>query len=235
MAISSYSHNRLDGDHYDAAGNVTNLTRSGITRQLAWNSQGQLLAVTTNGVLAEAFTYDPLGRRVSTTTGGTTTYHVYDSAWQVHADLDADGAPLRAYTWGPGLDNLLAITVYADGATNSYHAIKDHLGTVQALADATGTIVESYDYDAWGSVTVYDDSGLPIPDSRFGNRYRFQGREYSPATGLYHFRRRWYDPASGRWLSKAPIGLSGGVNLYVFVIRCVATGCNQFQEIPAGG
>ena len=27
---------------------------------------------------------------------------------------------------------------------------------------------------------------------------------------------RWYDPETGRWLSKDPIGLSGGLNLYAF-------------------
>ena len=47
-------------------------------------------------------------------------------------------------------------------------------------------------------------------------RYRFQGRERSAATGLASFRMRWYDPATGRWLSKDPIGLSGGLNLYAF-------------------
>jgi len=43
-----------------------------------------------------------------------------------------------------------------------------------------------------------------------------QGREYDWATGLYHFRARWYDPVTGRWLSKDPIGLSGGLNQYAF-------------------
>ena len=47
-------------------------------------------------------------------------------------------------------------------------------------------------------------------------RYRFQGREWSAATGLVNFRARWYDPVAGRWLSKDPIGLSGGLNLYAF-------------------
>ena len=36
------------------------------------------------------------------------------------------------------------------------------------------------------------------------------------ATGLVNFRARWYDPVTGRWLSKDPIGLSGGLNLYAF-------------------
>jgi len=47
-------------------------------------------------------------------------------------------------------------------------------------------------------------------------RYRFQGRECSAATGLANFRMRWYDAETGRWLSKDPIGLSGGLNLYAF-------------------
>ena len=48
------------------------------------------------------------------------------------------------------------------------------------------------------------------------NRYRFQGREWSIATGLTNFRMRWYNAETGRWLSKDPIGLSGGLNYYVF-------------------
>ena len=47
-------------------------------------------------------------------------------------------------------------------------------------------------------------------------RYRFQGREWSAATGLVNFRMRWYDSETGRWLSKDPIGLGGGLNLYAF-------------------
>jgi RHS repeat-associated protein len=50
-------------------------------------------------------------------------------------------------------------------------------------------------------------------------RYRFQCREWSAATGLVNFRMRWYDAETGRWLSKDPIGLSGGLNLYAFC-RC---------------
>ncbi len=52
--------------------------------------------------------------------------------------------------------------------------------------------------------------------SALGNRYLWQGREYSWSTGLYSFRARWYDPLTGRWLSPDPIGISGGLNLYVF-------------------
>lgn len=36
-------------------------------------------------------------------------------------------------------------------------------------------------------------------------------------TRLYYFRARWYTPETGRWLSKDPIGIEGGLNQYVFV------------------
>jgi RHS repeat-associated protein len=85
-------------------------------------------------------------------------------------------------------------------------------------------VAERYEYDAWGNVLgVFDGNGGSLPSSVLGNRYLFQGREYSWAThaawggaGLYYFRARWYDPSTGRWLSNDPIGISGGLNQYAF-------------------
>ncbi len=205
----TYTHNRLGGVQHDTAGNVTNMVRNGVTLALTWDTLGQLVSVATNGVFAESYTYDPLGRRVSTTTGGASVYHVYDGA-QCVVDVSADGGLVRSYTWGEGIDNLLAVTVFSSGATNSYYAVKDHLNSVHALVDAAGAVVESYAFDAWGNVQA------AAQQSAVGNRYLWQGREYSQATGLYNFRARWYDPTIGRWLSKDPIGLEGGLNLYVF-------------------
>jgi len=189
--------------------------RGTTTLRMSWNTQGQLVSVTTNNVLAESYAYDPLGRRVKTTAGGTTVYHAY-SGDECAVDLDASGTPLRSYTWGTGIDNLLAMTVYTTGATNTYYAVKDHLGSVQALVNSSGAIVESYTYDAWGVTTIKNAGGSVIIASAYGNRYLFQGREYSTVTALYNFRARWYAPTIGRWLSKDPIGLEGGLNLYAF-------------------
>lgn len=35
-------------------------------------------------------------------------------------------------------------------------------------------------------------------------------------TGLFYCHNRYYDPRLGRWLSRDPIGLDGGVNLYTY-------------------
>ena len=81
-------------------------------------------------------------------------------------------------------------------------------------------MVESYRYDAWGRVDgIFDSEGAALSESALGNRYLWQGREYSWKAGLYYFRARWYDPVMGRWLCKDPIGISGGLNQYVFCLN----------------
>ena len=56
----------------------------------------------------------------------------------VNAKFDLNSDLLMSYTYGPGIDNLLAITVHGNGAPVTYRAITDHLGTVHALAGASG-------------------------------------------------------------------------------------------------
>ena len=203
---------------YNSAGCVTNITGTGPgytkTVGLTWNSQYQVTTVTTNGGLAGSFKYDALGRRSWAAENGTTNWFVYDGN-QVVADLDSTDGMVRSYVWGPGVDNMLSMTVYGT-STNTYYAIKDHLGSVLAMTDSSGNIVESYRYDAWGRTTVYGVNGVALKSSAIGNRYCWQGREYSSQTGLYYCRARFYDPVAGRWLSNDPIGISGGFNQYVF-------------------
>jgi RHS repeat-associated protein len=229
---------------YDAAGNPTNLiSNDGLELNLKWDERYRLEEVTTNHAndpKKARYSYDVVGRRVarSVAGGGATgstnvEYYVYDGN-QVVADLDANGNLLRTYIWGPGIDNLLSITLHPSTNSSSpvlhrvlpapitYYALKDHLNSVLALTDADGVVVESYEYDAYGHTTILDGNGIPqvsslgSPASSIGNRYMWQGREYDAETGLYYFRARWYSPETGRWLSKDPIGISGGLNLYDF-------------------
>ena len=203
---------------YSAAGCLTNRQYSGKdfteTLGLIWNGQYQLTAAYTNGVLAESFGYDGAGRRIFIVEGGVTNWMVYDGN-QVVAEVDGAGSLKKSYVY-EGLDRAISMTTYG-ASTNTYYFIRDHLGSTMALTDGIGNIIESYRYDAWGRVLgVYNASGNQIDESAFGNRILWQGREYSFKTGLYYFRARWYDPITGRFLSNDPIGISGGLNQYVF-------------------
>lgn len=196
---------------YDFAGNVTRIEHDGRpTLDLTWNSQYQLVSVATNGVFAEGYEYDALGRRASTTTLEGTTRHVYDANWQVIADIDENDNVLVSYTWGEGIDNLLAVKI----GSNSYYPLTDIQGTIWGYVDSQNNVVACWQYDAWGN--VISEYVAPSAAALANLRYRFQCREWSAVTGLINFRMRWYDAETGRWLSKDPIGLSGGLNLYCF-------------------
>ena len=98
---------------------------------------------------------------------------------------------------------------------------RDRLGNITEITNLEGTVVQSYVYDAFGSVTIYDKDGSEITPSNSNyleTPYAFTGRELDPETGLYFYRARYYDPNLGRFLSEDPIeGNSERLNLYQYV------------------
>jgi len=48
------------------------------------------------------------------------------------------------------------------------------------------------------------------------NPIRFQSLYHDPETGLHYNRHRYCDPGVGRFISKDPIGYSGGLNVYAY-------------------
>jgi hypothetical protein len=179
---------------YNAAGCVTTIVYSASNRlDLTWNGQYQLTAVSTNGVVVEENGYDSLGRRVfcSSRSASDTienNYMVYHGPHFL-AEVDSTGGLRRAYTRGPGIDNWLSMTVYTGATAKTYFYLTDHQGTVHAVMDETGSIVESYRFDSWGRVLgVYTGSGAYLNESAIGNKILWHGREYSWKTGIYQFR-----------------------------------------------
>ncbi|MDC4693056.1 hypothetical protein NQ791_17875, partial [Acinetobacter baumannii] len=54
------------------------------------------------------------------------------------------------------------------------------------------------------------------------NNIRFQGQYFDEETGLHYNRYRYYSPYVGRFVSKDPIGLLGGFNVYKYAPNPVA-------------
>ncbi len=88
----------------------------------------------------------------------------------------------------------------------TYYYHTDHLGSIQAVSDSTGSIVGSYTYDPFGNVILEQS----YPDA---DRIRFTGKRLD-ATGLYYFNARYYDPTLGRFISADPA--RQGLNWYVY-------------------
>jgi RHS repeat-associated protein len=109
------------------------------------------------------------------------------------------------------------IAVIRDGQTYFFH--KDQQGSLTAVTDGTGNLVEKYRYDAYGATYVQSGSiYVPLSDmvKPFSTRL-YTGREYDSETGLYHYRARTYSPSLGRFLQRDPVDTEDQVNLYAYV------------------
>jgi RHS repeat-associated protein len=161
--------------------------------------------VSKEGAEVATFLYDPLGRRVQKTAGGTTTAYLYDGL-DILAEAATGTTPVtQTFVHGPGIDEPLASQNATSSALSFYHA--DGLGSVVRTTDQTGTVVSSRQYGAFGALeTGADQSG-----------YAFTGREWDPEIALYYYRARYYESATGRFLSEDPQGFDGGINFYAYV------------------
>ena len=109
----------------------------------------------------------------------------------------------------------MLVKVSSSGPAYYHH---DGLGSTVALTGENGELLESYRYDAFGGVSVYDSSGSALPASPRGNRFLFTGREHLSSVSLYDYRNRVYSASLGRFLQTDPIRFQAGdINIYRYV------------------
>jgi RHS repeat-associated protein len=103
-------------------------------------------------------------------------------------------------------------------AASAFYYHHDDLFSVMARTDASGDVVDRYDYSDYGSPTYMDEDGsIDTAPARHETLALFQGREWDAEIAMYQFRYRWMDPAKGRFITRDPIGLLAGMNLINFV------------------
>jgi RHS repeat-associated protein len=185
----------------DKRGNPVSRADSQGTWTYTWDFDSRLVAASASDGRSVQYRYDALGRLVKREPSvGPSTSYTYDGA-NVILDTSSNGSVVT-YVNGLGIDEKLWQT--RAGAREFFSA--DHLGSVSALTDGSGDLLESRTYDAYGN-------GAPSTRTRFG----FTGRELDDMTGLMFYRARWYDPVLGRFLTEDPLGLEAGANLYAYV------------------
>ncbi len=155
------------------------------------------------------FRYDALGRLISKITPTETINYYYDLRFRIIEEQIND-TTFATYIYGPGQDEILRMET--GGQIYYYHS--DSRSNVLAVTDLLGNVVERYQYDPYGKISIFNSTGSPVSGSLIGNTFFYKGKKYHPEVGLYFFRARFFSPLIGRFLTRDPIGY--GLNLYEY-------------------
>jgi len=190
---------------YDNNGNTQTKVDSTGTTNYTWDYENRLTSVMLPGSGGTvSFKYDPFGRRIYKSSSAGSSIFAYDGD-NITEETNSSGAVVARYSQGLNVDEPLAML--RSGATSYYNA--DGLGSVTSLANASGTLAQTYTFDSFGKQTA--SSGSLI------NPFQYTARELDSETGLYYYRARYYVPATGRFLSEDPIGFDASTNFYAYV------------------
>ncbi len=148
-----------------------------------------------NGVAQYAYNGD--GLRMSKTQSGSTTEQ-FTWAVQPRANgsivmVDQTGTEVTRYVYGLGGTPLEQVAT--DGQVYFYHT--DQLGSVRALTDGSGAVVNTYTYEPYGAVTASTGT--------VSNPFGYAGEYTDSESGFSHMMSRYYDPATQQFLTVDPL------------------------------
>jgi len=193
---------------YDADGNLL----SDGTKTYGWDIKNRLTQVVNSGITIN-YVYDHNDLRVEKTKSGTTTRYYYDGSLLLAEKIN--GQVQKEYiNDGQGITGMVN-PIYTNGTINHYqrlYYLYDSLGSVSVITGDNGLPLQRYTYSPYGAcLNVHND---PINSLQFIGKY---GGYLDSDTGLTYFWHRWYDTSNGRWISRDPINVKGGINLYGYV------------------
>ena len=190
-----------DGVSYDAAGNITDDD----TREFTINAAGQVEEIEISSVTVGEYVYDANNLRVKKTASSVVTHYVYGMDGLLYGEYDASGDLLREYVYLNGEPIAQIDNVSSSDVLTYLHT--DHLGTPRYGTNAAATQVWAWDSDVFGN---------GAPTGSVTANLRFAGQYYDSESALHYNWNRYYNPATGRYISSDPIGLSGGLNTYLY-------------------
>lgn len=129
--------------------------------------------------------------------GTTTTNYLVDTlnptGYSQVMDETVSGAVTRTFTYGlrPISENQLVSGAWKP----SFYGYDGH-GNARFLANASGTVTDTYTYDAFG---------MPIASTgTTANNFRYSGEWLDPSLSFYNLRARYYNQATGRFATMDP-------------------------------
>jgi RHS repeat-associated protein len=159
--------------HYDLDGNLLQMGTSIYT----YDTKGRMLTAANGSTTTYA--YNGLGQRVSKTTGGQSTFYVYDVQGNLIAEYGA-----------------------ASGTASTVYLTTDHLGSTRAITDGSGTLLSRRDYLPFGEEIPAQNNGrTQIWGTVDSVTQKFTGQERDTETGFDFLQSRYFGSVLGRFTS----------------------------------
>ncbi|MBX3180786.1 MAG: RHS repeat-associated core domain-containing protein [Candidatus Hydrogenedentes bacterium] len=213
---------------YDAWGRLTGRAQGGYSATYAFPPAAdlrrygdKLYSVTSDFPGEGDVTYEYGGdqKRRSRVAGASETWYNYDMGWNVLSEEDdADGATgaLTAtnvlLTPGAEVSALLADIAGASPASGApRYYVTDHLGSTRGAYDASGAAAGTYEYSPYGGAYAVAGDALETLSASF------TGKPWDADSNLYHFPYRTYSPERARWMTRDPLGMVDGPNVFTYV------------------
>jgi RHS repeat-associated protein len=158
---------------YERANRLISETLSGVTSLYAYNGDGARLRQTISSIEI----------------AGTVTTYTQDLAAPLPVVLQSrSGMTTTRYLYNVGTQPL------AQSVAAWEYLLPDALGSVRQIANASGNIIRTQDYEPYGSPMNGSGSGQSV--------YGFTGEERDSYSKLVFLRARYYRPETGGFLSK---------------------------------
>ena len=193
---------------YDDKGNLTN---DGI-HTYQYDSNNRRISVD-NGNSA-LYKYDAFGRLIQSQfpSSQQSTIENYCYAGQRMIEQnDGTGGLVSSHVFGLSANDVLQLT----NGSSQYYLQKDQSGSTVALTDNNASVLEKYNYDAFGNVSFYDGNSNAINASLLNNSFLYGGRYLDDFTMTYQLHGQTYNPVQGR-LNEVNNGVyANSMNLYL--------------------
>ncbi|MEN9907305.1 MAG: hypothetical protein RLZZ540_446 [Bacteroidota bacterium] len=212
-AVGTYNYNDLDSQKAYRNTSVT-LTSDALTyylgnqtQNITYNAFKSPYQIEEAGKDKISFTYNDSNGRSTMFYGSTDTdkllrplrkYYSADGSMEIKHNITTGAIEFVTYIGGDGYT--APIVLKSDGTTQNYlYLQRDYQGSIVAISDASGIVLEKRLFDAWGNVLVQDGNGNTLNGLTILDR-GYTGHEHLQSVGLIHMNGRLYDAKLHRFL-----------------------------------
>jgi RHS repeat-associated protein len=122
-----------------------------------------------------------------------------DGSFEIKHNTVSGDVEFVTYIGGDGYS--APIVLKSDGITQKYlYLHRDYLGSIIAISNETGDLIEKRHFDAWGNILKIQDAANNNISNLVVLDRGYTGHEHLQSVGLIHMNGRLYDPVVHRFL-----------------------------------